>query len=761
MAFGFVIAALGTNYKIIFMKIFSFFFLLLFCINANSQIKISAFPTHTGNPNGSWVPIVIGSTNYKTDAATFGWMKMDSAYERNDSIFGTKKNSTQEFFIAALIAGSGIADGNYTDVTVSGTGTVITINNGVVTNAKLANSTISGISLGSNLADLTVGANLQYSSGTTYNGGSAKTISLDLNGTGFVKSTAGTISYDNSVYLTTTSAGLTYQPLDADLTTIAGLTATTDNFLVSVSSAWASRTPAQVRTTLSLVIGTDVQAYDADLTTYAGITPSADVQTMLGSANNAAILSNIGAAASGANVDITSVLLNQTGLVVKGASANALTIKPNETLSAGRTLNLIVNDASRTIDLSGNLTVTAAASVSGTNTGDQSLAAYLTSVTAAATYQPLDGDLTTIAGLTATTDNFLVSVASAWSSRTPSQVRTTLSLGTAALSNTEDFWHFNPTAVKTSNYNIAAFEFVPVNTTSGAVTITLPTAPADKTIVGGNIVILGAGNSLTFAAGGSDVINKAVTTSLTLTALNQSAILQYNAAGAIWYVVSGALFPSNIYTAITGDITISGSGVADISAGVILNADINAGAAIVYSKLSLSNSIVAGDLTAQSVGVAKLTLSAYSFAANNTAGTAAPTELTYENKGIQTYSGTDTWDGTPPSGSSTKQYQWIQIGKRVELWLWLTYATAGTTNTTIDCTFPADLPLPIEPSARTGNGDVLFNSAARVNNATTTTAGTARGGYIIKTGTGAYKITMVTASLSAKNADIYISYITP
>ena len=41
-------------------------------------------------------------------------------------------------------------------------------------------------------------------------------------------------------------------------------------------------------------IGSRIQAYDADLTTYAGITPSADVQTMLGSANNAAIRSNIG-----------------------------------------------------------------------------------------------------------------------------------------------------------------------------------------------------------------------------------------------------------------------------------------------------------------------------------------------------------------------------------------------------------------------------------------------------------------------------------
>lgn len=37
---------------------------------------------------------------------------------------------------------------------------------------------------------------------------------------------------------------------------------------------------------------------------------------------------------------------------------------------------------------------------SGTNTGDQSLAAYLTSATASSTYQPLDADLTSIAGLT-------------------------------------------------------------------------------------------------------------------------------------------------------------------------------------------------------------------------------------------------------------------------------------------------------------------------------------------------------------------------
>lgn len=74
-------------------------------------------------------------------------------------------------------------------------------------------------------------------------------------------------------------ADAAFQPKDADLTTIAGLTATTDNFIVSVASAWASRTPAQVRTTLGLVIGTNVQAWDADLDSWALITRASGFDT--------------------------------------------------------------------------------------------------------------------------------------------------------------------------------------------------------------------------------------------------------------------------------------------------------------------------------------------------------------------------------------------------------------------------------------------------------------------------------------------------
>lgn len=44
---------------------------------------------------------------------------------------------------------------------------------------------------------------------------------------------------------------LPFQPIDSDLTTIAGLTATTDNFIQSKSGAWASRTVAQVAADLN------------------------------------------------------------------------------------------------------------------------------------------------------------------------------------------------------------------------------------------------------------------------------------------------------------------------------------------------------------------------------------------------------------------------------------------------------------------------------------------------------------------------------
>jgi hypothetical protein len=54
-----------------------------------------------------------------------------------------------------------------------------------------------------------------------------------------------------------------------------------------------------------------------------------------------------------------------------GANAFYFTIGVADNFTANRSLNIIPNDANRTINLSGNLTVSSAATISGTNTGDQ------------------------------------------------------------------------------------------------------------------------------------------------------------------------------------------------------------------------------------------------------------------------------------------------------------------------------------------------------------------------------------------------------
>lgn len=50
-------------------------------------------------------------------------------------------------------------------------------------------------------------------------------------------------------------------------------------------------------------------------------------------------------------------------------------------------------------------------------------------------------------------------------------------------------------------------------------------------------------------------------------------------------------------TTVTGDVTISSTGVTAISSGVIVDADVNASAAIAYSKLNLATSITNSDIS--------------------------------------------------------------------------------------------------------------------------------------------------------------------
>lgn len=136
-----------------------------------------------------------------------------------------------------------------------------------------------------------------------------------------------------------------------------------------------------------------------------------------------------------------------------------------------------------------------------------------------------------------------------------------------------------PTTVKTTNYTALAQDFVPVDTTSGAITITLPTAPADKVLLGVKMIGQGSTNTVTIASGGSDVFNTTGgPTTRILTLLNQAIVLQYKASSGIWYVLADDLPLAQLDTryapqaspSFTGTMTIAAlAGILKGTAGAV------------------------------------------------------------------------------------------------------------------------------------------------------------------------------------------------
>src|ERR1700756_1966735 len=92
--------------------------------------------------------------------------------------------------------------------------------------------------------------------------------------------------------------------------------------------------------------------------------------------------------------------------------------------------------------------------------------------------------------------------------------------------------HLTVTAKKTANYTANPNEIVPVDTTGGSITVTLPTAPAIGTQVGAQQVVRGGTNTVTLHTGGSDVFNTTGgPATWTLTLLNEDAFFQYSSSG--------------------------------------------------------------------------------------------------------------------------------------------------------------------------------------------------------------------------------------
>lgn len=132
---------------------------------------------------------------------------------------------------------------------------------------------------------------------------------------------------------------------------------------------------------------------------------------------------------------VTGLTFPNTGFAIEDTGADhVLKISPSENLTANRTLNLAIGDANRSVSFPADGTH------SGTNTGDSAsdpagsaAAAQAAAIAAAAAdattkanaaqaaSQPIDADLTAIAGLTPSNDDIIQRKSGAWTNRTISQ----------------------------------------------------------------------------------------------------------------------------------------------------------------------------------------------------------------------------------------------------------------------------------------------------------------------------------------------------
>ncbi len=361
------------------------------------------------------------------------------------------------------------------------------------------------------------------------------TVPAQLNATAGTNVTI-TGTYPNLTFGATPGAGVTDLTTTTDATTVTVVSSTgADGIIASADASNAGVLTAADKTKLDGIASGAQANTVTSVATRTGAVVLTKSDVGLGNVDNTADASKAFAASQ-----ITSGTL-AIGLIPTGTTSTTVSLG-NHTHTATQ-----ISDSTaigRTV-----LTAVDAAAVrTAIGAGTSSLIIGTTSTTAkAGDYAPTKSDVglanvdntsdATKNSASVTLTNKTISGASNTLSNIPESAVTNLTTDLAAKAS-----GLAVTTVKTSAYTAAANQFVPVDTTSGAVTVTLPTAPADGSRITVKHVIQGSTNVVTVACGSSDVFNKASgSTTATLTLVNQAITLQYYTTGAIWYVVSDDL----------------------------------------------------------------------------------------------------------------------------------------------------------------------------------------------------------------------------
>jgi uncharacterized membrane protein (UPF0127 family) len=230
--------------------------------------------------------------------------------------------------------------------------------------------------------------------------------------------------------------GTNVQAYDAELAALSGLTPTDNAIIVGNGTTFVTETGATARTSLGLAIGTDVQAYDAQLADIAGLTPT-DNGIGIGNGSNFVVETGATARTSlglAIGTDVQAYDADLTTLGAGGSSARSF-------LGLAIGTDVQAYDA-QLADVAG-LTPTDNGVIigNGTNFVVESGATLKTSLglTVGTDVQAYDAQLADIAGLTPSDSGFIVGNGTNFVLESGSTARTSLGLGTAATANTTDF----------------------------------------------------------------------------------------------------------------------------------------------------------------------------------------------------------------------------------------------------------------------------------------------------------------------------------